>query len=249
MVRRKLFAIIVLGLILRVGYTVAIYEKSLLSYHYGDWTEYALAAEQIASGDLSFSSSYFLVRPPLFPLLAAALDLRPVLIITINIIIAICIIPATYTLARLCGLSRNLSLLAALILALDPTSIKYSGVMLAEPLANLWLALAFVSLAALRRAESAKSIVIIGGDIHSSVRSYATRVISALASDGNLDCGGPQASKIISGGGNYRTGSFGGWRLEIPQRHLFQQQRVFFDRRLQPAVLSRRYGALLGAWA
>ncbi|MCY3978349.1 MAG: phospholipid carrier-dependent glycosyltransferase [Chloroflexi bacterium] len=163
MQRFALPAIILLGLFLRVAYAAAIYEPSLLPYHYGDFTEYALAAEQIASGDLSFSNSYFVVRPPLFPLLIAALGMRPSLIIAVNIIIAIGIIPATFVLARQCGLSRYWALLAALILALDLTSIKYSGVMLAEPLANFWLALVFVSLAAQRRVGLPTSLVMVGG--------------------------------------------------------------------------------------
>lgn len=200
--RFALPAIVVFGFLIRLAYAAAIYDPSLLPYHYGDWTEYALAAEQIASGDLSFTSSYFVVRPPLFPLLIAALDMRPSLIIALNIIIASGIIPVTYALARLCGLSRQFALLAALLLALDPTSVKYSGVMLAEPLANILLALAFLSLAALRRTQPMPRVVMLGaggGGINCAFRAYATRRLLALDSDGLLDCRDNEAEKRLSG--------------------------------------------------
>ena len=52
----------------------------------------------------------------------------------------------TYVLAKKLGTSERLGLLASIIVAIDPTSIKYSGVLVAEPFANLLLALAFVSM-------------------------------------------------------------------------------------------------------
>lgn len=202
MQRFALPALILLGLFLRVAYAAAIYEPSLLPYHYGDFTEYALAAEQIASGDLSFSNSYFVVRPPVFPLLIAALGMSPVLIIAVNIIIAVCIIPATYVVARLCDLSPQLALLAALILALDLTSIKYSGVMLAEPLANFWLALALVCLAAQRRAGLPTSLVMVGGGgVNCAFFINPTSGVSALDADGCLDCRVKKEGENFSGCG------------------------------------------------
>ena len=134
-----------------------------MAYHYGDYTEYAIGAKEVLQGDFSFRNSIYLIRPPLFSLLVAGLGMQPFLIIATNIAIATCIIPLTYMLARQFKLSRNLSLLAALVLALDPTSIKYSGVMLAEPLANLLLALGFLALAALKRAETRFAILTLGG--------------------------------------------------------------------------------------
>lgn len=163
MVNRGLLALVFVGLLLRVAYALAIYEPTLLSYHRGDYDLYRILAEEILRGDLTFKNSGYLMRPPLFPLLAAALGLQPLLIITVNILLATCIIPVTYLLAKQLDLSEKLSLLSALIVALDPTSVKYSGVLLAEPLANLLLALAFVTLAMLRRAESRASIVMLSG--------------------------------------------------------------------------------------
>ncbi len=159
MPQRKLLLIILLGLILRIGYAVAIYEPSLLPYHRGDYDLYHILAEDILRGDLAFQNSGYLLRPPLFPLLGAALGLQPLLIITVNILLATCVIPVTYLLANQFDLSEKLALLSAMIVALDPTSVIYSGVLLAEPLANLLLALSFVTLIKVRQAEKRSAIL------------------------------------------------------------------------------------------
>ena len=141
--RYTLPAIIFLGLLLRIGYAIAIYEPSLLPYFLDDFVLYRIGAEAILQGDLAFTDSLYQLRPPLFPLLVAALGVQPGLIIATNILLATAVIPLTYALAIQLRLSKQSALLAAAIVAFDPTSIKYSGVLLAEPLANLILALAF----------------------------------------------------------------------------------------------------------
>ena len=146
-------AIILLGLALRIAYTASIYGASLNLDYPGDYWDYHIAAKQILAGDTAFTHRVFLLRPPLYPLVVAALDVNRPLLIMLNQLLAIMIIPLTYSLARQLRLPRAFALLAALIIALDPTSIKYSGILLAEPLANLLLAAAFVALLALRRAE------------------------------------------------------------------------------------------------
>lgn len=153
-VNRGLLALVFIGLLLRVAYALVIYEPTLLSYHRGDYDLYRILAEEILRGDLTFQNSGYLLRPPLFPLLAAALGLQPLLIITVNILLATCIIPVTYLLAKQLDLSEKLALLSALIVALDPTSVAYSGVLLPEPLANLLLALSFLSVLKLWRADN-----------------------------------------------------------------------------------------------
>ena len=80
------------------------------------------------------------------------------LIIAANILLGVAVIPLTFILARQFQLSRELALLAAGIVAIDPTSVRYS-VLLAEPLANLLLTIAFVSLLALRGAEKPRAVV------------------------------------------------------------------------------------------
>ena len=147
MIQRKLLAVVALGLILRIAYTATIYEPSLLPYILDDYVLYRMGAEAILSGDLTFTNDLFLMRPPLYPLLVAALGLEPLLIIAVNILFGTVIIPLSYLLARKLCMSYRLALIAGLIVAVDPTSIKYSGVLVAEPLANMLLALAFISLA------------------------------------------------------------------------------------------------------
>ena len=55
--------------------------------------------------------------------------------------------------------SQKLALLAACIVAIDPTSIRYSSVLLAEPLANLLLAFGFISLIALKQAGARRTVM------------------------------------------------------------------------------------------
>lgn len=153
MARLVLPAIILLGLALRIAYTVSIYGPALNLDYPGDYWDYHIAAKQILAGDTDFSHRVFLLRPPLYPLVVAALDVNRPLLIMLNQLLAITIIPLTHLLARQLRLPRAIALLAALIVALDPTSIKYSGILLAEPLANLLLAAAFAALLKLRRAE------------------------------------------------------------------------------------------------
>ena len=178
MLSRRLLLITLLGLILRTGFALAIYEPSLLPYHRGDYDLYYLLAEDILRGDLAFQNSGYLLRPPLFPLLAAALNLEPLLIIAVNILLATCVVPITHRLANQFGLSETLSLLSALIVAVDPTSVKYSGVLLAEPLANLLLALSFLALIRLRAADRPLAALSWG------IMSGSLMVLSALTRPG-----------------------------------------------------------------
>ncbi len=154
MARFALPAIILLGLALRIAYTSSIYGPTLDLDYPGDYWDYQIAAKQILRGDTAFTHSLFLVRPPLYPLVVAALDVHRPLLLMLNQLLAIMIIPLTHLLSRQLRLPHQLALLAALIVALDPTSIKYAGILLAEPLANWLLAAAFVALLALKRAQS-----------------------------------------------------------------------------------------------
>ncbi len=151
--RLAMLAVVLLGLLLRSAYVAAIYEPSLLAYGLDDYILYRVGAELIARGDLGFSHDLFLLRPPLFPLLVAALQLNNFAVIAANILLGTSIIPLTYLLARMMRLSPRWSLLTALLVALDPTSIKYAGVLAAEPLANALLCAAFVCLLATRASQ------------------------------------------------------------------------------------------------
>ena len=148
-----------LGLLLRIGYAAAIYEPGLLSYYPDDYQLYRMGAEVIAAGDLSFGNDLFLMRPPVYPLLVAALNLQPLLIIAVNILLGAAIIPLSYHLSRQFSQSHRLALLTSLIAALDLTSVKYSGLLVAEPLANLLLAMALVSGARASKAKEMRQTV------------------------------------------------------------------------------------------
>ncbi len=152
--RNALPALILLGLVLRIGYAVVIYEPSLLSYFRDDYELYRYGAEDILRGDLAFTNSLYLLRPPLYPLFLAAIGLQPFLVIAANILLGTAIIPLTYLLARHLNQSDKFALLAAAIVAVDLTSIKYASAMIAEPLANLFLALAFIYTLKLRATNS-----------------------------------------------------------------------------------------------
>ena len=157
--KRKLLLITLLGLILRIGYAAAIYEPSLLPFKLDDFVLYRAGAEIILRGDLSFSNDLFLIRPLLYPLFVAGLGLQPLLIMAVNILLASAIIPLSYLLSRQLRMSKWLALLASFIVALDPTSIKYSGILVAEPLANLLLTSALLSLATARGAKGVLPIL------------------------------------------------------------------------------------------
>ena len=77
MPRKALAAIILLGLILRVVYAVAIYDPSFLNYNLDDFVSYRNAASDILHGDLAFTNSLYMKRPPLYALLVAALQIQP----------------------------------------------------------------------------------------------------------------------------------------------------------------------------
>ncbi len=153
--RYALLMIILLGISLRVGYALAIYEPSLLNYNVDDFVSYRNAADDILRGDLAFTNSLYMKRPPLYALLVAALQIQPMLVILANIALGTVIIPLAYKLARQFFLSREYALLAALIIAIDAASIRQSANLRADALASLLLAIAFVCLLKLQHADTA----------------------------------------------------------------------------------------------
>ena len=154
MARRGLLTLFAIAVLLRVGYAVSLYDPSLLSYYLDDFTSYSNAAKDILRGDLAFTNSLYMKRPPLYSLMVAALGIQPILIIAVNILLGSAIVPLTYVLARQTKLSQELAFLAALLVAIDPTSVRYSAVLRADALASLTLALAFISLIKLKQVEA-----------------------------------------------------------------------------------------------
>lgn len=245
--RWALLALVLLGLLLRIVYAAAIYEPSLMAYIGDDWVLYRIGAELIAQGDLSFSHDLFLMRPPLFPLLAAALQLNEFAIIAANILLGTSVIPMTYMLARLLRLSPQWSLLPACLIALDLTSIKYAGVLIAEPLANALLGAAFVCLLATRAQRGKTAILwgwLAGGLLISSAfarpAAYMLWLPMALWLLANIRSRGGGDSPAARLG---RAAAAGHWALAKSQSGDIWAQFFFHHRQLEFAVCARGIGA------
>ena len=65
-----------------------------------DYWEYRRAASQILAGDWAFADGVFVERPPLFPIMMAALGGNKPLILMVNQLLSLIVIPLTYVLAR-----------------------------------------------------------------------------------------------------------------------------------------------------
>ncbi len=158
MQRLAIVLIVLLGLLLRIIFSNSVSDiQGRL-----DYPEYEFAAAEVQRGDFTFSSEIFQLRPPIFPMLLAALKQHKPSIRLVNILISLMIIPLTYVLARQLRLPQTMALLAAGIVALDPTSIKYASSLLAEPLASLTLAIAYIALATLQSERRRRAIVMLG---------------------------------------------------------------------------------------
>lgn len=160
MTRMQLVAIILVGFMLRALVAGAAYGPALDLDFPSDYWEYRRGANQIMGGDWAFSDGVFLERPPLFPIMMAALGGHKPLIIMFNQLLALLVIPLTYVLARRLQLQERSAILAAALIALDPASIKYAGILMAEPLANLLLALAYISLIFARQSDERRALVV-----------------------------------------------------------------------------------------
>ena len=197
----KLLLLITLaGLLLRVGYALVTYEPSLLNYHSGDYREYKNAAEDILQGDLEFKNSVYLVRPPLFPLLAAALGIQPTLILAVNILLGAVIIPLTYVLAR--------------HFAPPPRLFAKAG--------------------------------LAGRRIHHPVGIDAAGGLSALDSDGCLDCFCPTAMARAGCSFSGRISIFRNDVMETAQCDLPPQQQFLYCWDISAALCSGGIGAVSG---
>ena len=158
MQRLAIVLIVLIGLLLRIIYSNSVSDiQGRL-----DFPEYEFAAAEVQRGDYTFSSEIFQLRPPIFPMILAALEQHKPSIRVLNILISIAIVPLTYVLARQLRLSQTMALVAAGIVALDPTSVKYAGSLLAEPLASLTLAIAYIALAALQSERSRRAVMMLG---------------------------------------------------------------------------------------
>jgi 4-amino-4-deoxy-L-arabinose transferase-like glycosyltransferase len=140
--RVQLLLIFMLALGLRLTLAAVWYTDDLRQFDSGDYALYRIGAEHwLAQGD--FNNSLFLVRPPLFPLLIALLGANNLTVLLVNAVIGALCAPLTVVLSRV--LSSRSAYLAGLIVALDPASIVYSSFLGPEPLANLFLLVAIIT--------------------------------------------------------------------------------------------------------
>lgn len=90
--RSTLVLIVLIGLALRIGYAIAIYEPSLQQYNLDDFVSYRNAAQDILDGDLAFTNSLYMKRPPVYSLMVAALGIQPLLVIAANIALGLAVV-------------------------------------------------------------------------------------------------------------------------------------------------------------
>lgn len=135
-----LLTILVLAVLVRVAYFVvfAAGSEDPLELGGGDGQDYWLLGTHLRD-ELSFDEPTFVLRPPAWPgLIALGLILLPGdsewLPIAFNVLLSLAIVPLTYLLARLLGLSERIALLAALIMAVEPTSARMAMTAMSEPL-------------------------------------------------------------------------------------------------------------------
>jgi 4-amino-4-deoxy-L-arabinose transferase-like glycosyltransferase len=129
----------------------------------GDYALYEIGAGHLrAVGD--FSNSLFLVRPPLFVLQVFALGENIWAVLLVNAVFGALTAAATVWLARRFGLHMSLALLAAVLVALDPSTIRFSAFLGPEALANLLIVVGVASfLQALRSERISVGWALLGG--------------------------------------------------------------------------------------
>lgn len=110
-----------------------------------------------------FSNSLFLPRPPLFPLMIAALGGDTLSVLVMNCVLGAALVPVTIWLAGRFGLDQGASLVVGLVIALEPSMIVYSAFLGSEALANLLLAGMWLALMKMLRAESPRWRILWGG--------------------------------------------------------------------------------------
>ena len=136
--------VVLVALGLRLRFTFEVYGPQLWLQYPGDYWEYLEAAQSILDDGYAFENRIFLVRPPIYPLVMALARMHRPALIFFNMFCALLQIPLTYALVRRLGLGASVGLLASGLVALDPSHIKFSGTLIAEPLHSLLLVLALL---------------------------------------------------------------------------------------------------------
>ena len=123
----------------RLLYVLTYYTPELGAFEFGDYPSYAYAGRfWLQTG--TFASSLFLVRPPAFPVLIALLGGEKLVVLLVNCALGALIATLAALVSLIALKNRSVSLLAGLLVALDPASVVYSAFLAPESLANLSLA-------------------------------------------------------------------------------------------------------------
>ena len=155
----RLILIFLLALAFRCGLGALRYSDDFKNFENGDYALYFIGGDYFRSSH-DFRNSLFLVRPPAYPVLISLLNNDNRLILATDILAGALVAPVTYFLALQLGLNVSFSLLAALIVAVDPASIAYSAFLGPEPVTNLLLALAITALLyAVRAVRQVRALV------------------------------------------------------------------------------------------
>ncbi len=142
----RVWLLTLLALAIRAGVATLRYDGDITTVSSGDYPLYRVGAEEIIEkGEMT--NSLFLVRPPLFSLLIAAVGVATWRVLAVNVLLGALIVPMTALLARRLGFDQRHALWAAAVVALDPISITVGAAYLdPSPLANLLVATMLVAL-------------------------------------------------------------------------------------------------------
>lgn len=147
--------IFIVALVVRLVWGLSQLERGFLFVSEGDYNLYQIGAEHFRAYG-NFDNSLFLVRPPLFPLIVAALNDNHTLIIVMNAFLGALIAPLLMLIACQLGFSYRVIILAGILIALDPLHIPYTAFLGPEALSFVTALAMFSALLALYHAEGGR---------------------------------------------------------------------------------------------
>ena len=156
-----LAALTLLALALRLAWGLLALASDVALVDQGDYASYKLPAQHfLEHGD--FNDRLFLVRPPAFPLLIALAGLNDAVVIALNALAGALLAPLTWLLARRLGLRGGSALLAALLVAIDPLSVRFTAFLGPEALAFVGTLALMLCLLALLQARTQRRAILWG---------------------------------------------------------------------------------------
>jgi 4-amino-4-deoxy-L-arabinose transferase-like glycosyltransferase len=130
---------------------------------------YELLGRELVGGH-GFSSWMFAYRPPLYPLFIAAVYAltgpgRPLVVVFVQLFLSASICWLTWGIARELGASEQVQKLAALLAAVDLTAVAAGQWLMAETLANFFIALSLLFLTRLLQRSRSVDAALCGGSL------------------------------------------------------------------------------------